>query len=128
MTHRTKRIAGGLSGLALLARLAVAVWPTSNPYPCRAKFDRVKVGMTRSEVIAMAGGSPGDYTIGEVISSSDISRDSTLPDPEQEQWLANDGELAIRFNADGVAESVRVWDVWLRRPSLLARLRSWLGL
>jgi hypothetical protein len=104
-----------------LAVTVVATWPRG-PRPCRATFEQVLEGMTFAEVCATVGGPPGDYARGDVICSSMVYEKGSA-------WWTDDAELCVHFDAQGRADLVSVGGVIsFRKPSVIERLRDWLGL
>ncbi|QEL16029.1 outer membrane protein assembly factor BamE [Limnoglobus roseus] len=113
-------------GLLLMAAVGVGIAYSVRPArSMRARFEQVKEGMTREQVIGLVG-PPGDYSAGD---GWPCPRSSIVYDLDFESWLGNDAELLIEFDDNGVAKDVRVWDVMeLPRQTLLERLRNSLGL
>jgi hypothetical protein len=62
MTRR-RVLFGLLLASAVLTCFAGWLWIASRPRVSLARFEQVKQGMTREEVIRTVGGSPGDYTM-----------------------------------------------------------------
>src|SRR5262249_25067880 len=107
MTRR--RVLCGLLLLsAVLACFAGWLWIVSGPRVRRAKFEQVKKGMTREEVIGIVGGPPGDYRTGEV--ELDQEPDEEFENlmfngkvllgkmrPRIEWWQGDDGTFWICF-------------------------------
>jgi hypothetical protein len=123
MTRR-RLLCGLLLASAVLACFAGWLWTTSGPRVTRARFEQVKEGMSRDEVIHTVGGPPGNY-----------SRDDTIGMPtglryhRYESWICDDGELAVRFDAAGTVSHAVVLDVWnLGSPTLTERIRRRLRL
>jgi hypothetical protein len=83
----------------------------------RARFEQVKQGMSREEVIRTVGESPRMYVEG------------------LEYWSCDDGWLLVEFDAYDVATyanvghlSLRPQEVPAEPPTLTERIRRWLGL
>jgi hypothetical protein len=88
-----------------------------------ARFERVKEGMSREEVIRTVG-PPGDY-------SSDQYLEKGFPDfSPSEIWASDEGFLLVDFDVGGTAREVRVSPLQPRQvpPPLTERIRRWLGL
>jgi hypothetical protein len=108
-----------LCGLLLSAVLVCSVgWLviTSSPRATRARFQQVKEGMSREEVIRMVGPPKEDY--------------SRHPDRRahtyiHERWLCDDGGLNIVFDDADRVVVVQVSE--LDPPPLTERIRRWLG-
>jgi hypothetical protein len=83
----------------------------------RARFNQVKEGMSREEVIRTVGGPPGDYSSSGYMPSND----------GLEQWSCDDGLLLVHFGDDGTA--TELWVFKMRQPpTFTERIRRWLGL
>ena len=113
-----------LCGLLLLSAVLAcfACWLVIGPNSMLKRFEQVKEGMTREEVIRTVGGPPGNYVSGIVY---------LKPRPEIfgfESWMCDDGELLVFFDDGGTATDVRVSDVITFVPTLTERIRCWLGL
>ena len=124
MTRR--RVLCGLLLLsAVLACFAGWLLIASHSRSMRARFEQVKEGMTRGEVIRTVGAPAGDYSGRDVILTGWSGRSW-----EHETWVCEDGELLVRFDAAGMATEVVVLDVEdpLGPPTLTERIRRWLGL
>jgi hypothetical protein len=108
----------------VLACFAGWLWMASHPRVTRAQFLQVKEGMSREEVIRIAGGVPGDYSRGQC-----VLQPSGLRYWQQQTWLCDDGELLVCFDDADSATSVDVRDVSTLPPlTLTERIRRWLGL
>jgi hypothetical protein len=119
-----RRVVVGLVVLALVAVLAVALWPRG-PRPCRATFEQVREGMTYDEVCATVGGPPGVYSTRldwPVIRSGP-------PELSHKEWVAADSKLYVII--DRVADRAIVVAIYEPPPdnrSPWDRLRDRLGL
>jgi hypothetical protein len=118
MTRR-RLLLGLLLASALLACFAGWLWVTSGARSMRARFEQVKEGMSREEVIRTVGVPPGDYS---------SSGGWTHLEHGSEQWSCDDGLLLVQFNDDGSATEVRVFKTRAPSPTLTERIRRWLGL
>jgi hypothetical protein len=111
-------------GVIVVIGIAVAL-----PRPARrelipANFARVEKGMSRSLVIAILGGPPGDYTNGRVQRSGESASQWAC-----EKWICNDGELRVLFDSDDMVRRVSAHPVTqLESPSLFSRIRSHFGI
>ena len=121
---RRRRVIAGL--VVAVAVAAVILWPRP-PRPCRATFEQVREGMTREAVIATVGGPPGDYTDGYHLNGW-VNLGGAGRQPTS--WIAADGVLAVRFDADGLAATVLVHDfiALSQPPTFWTLLRTRLGL
>jgi hypothetical protein len=81
----------------------------------RARFEQVKEGMSREDVIRAVGGPPGDYTI-----------DGGVPDEGQSYWRCDDGLLVVWFDDRGRAVQVDL-EVIPRPETFAEQIRRWLG-
>ena len=63
MTRR-RVLFGLLLASVVLAYFAGWLWMASGPRVTRERFEQVKKGMSREEVIRIVGGPPGDYGTG----------------------------------------------------------------
>ena len=130
MTRR-RLLCGLLLLSAVLACLGGWLVIASSHRVTRARFEQVKKGMSREEVIRTVGGPPGDYS-NAVYPYDDLPR--SFIGPNFYEWACDDGWLLVFFgdadNADmasDVVVSEPVRDL-LRRPTLTERIRRWLGL
>jgi hypothetical protein len=81
-----------------------------------ARFEQVKVGMSRDEVIRIVGGPPGDYSDG-------LSRRICTRSPWfYQSWLYDEGELLVRFDDADRATGV-VWRCG--PPTFTEQVRRW---
>jgi hypothetical protein len=125
MTRR-RILFGLLLASAALACFGGWLWMASGPRVTRARFEQVKKGMSREEVIHIVGGPPGDYSDGRAIPLF-VLRFYHVKD--YEQWLCDDGHLLVLFDDTGTATDVLLFHVSeARPPTLTEKIRSWLGL
>jgi hypothetical protein len=119
MTRR-RLLCGLLLASAVLVCFAGWLW-MRDPGVTGARFEQVKKGMTREEVIRTVGGPPGDYqTIGFSIAVR-------APDtPIYSSWVCDTGYLFVEFDEHGVATDVRLHTS--NAETLTERIRRWLGL
>jgi hypothetical protein len=120
MTRR-RILCGLLLFLALLACFAGWRWVTRDPQLTRARFEQVKEGMSREEVIRTVGRPPGDY-------SSDKYMEPLMPSTLLEIWACDEAFLVVQFDDAGTATEVRVEGIIGRPATLTERIRRWLGL
>jgi len=129
MTRR-RLLCGLLLASAVLACFAGWLWMADASKVTRARFERVKVGMSLDEVIRTVGGLPGDYGNWWVYTDGVRPQPVVRPTRYQE-WLCDDGCLAVHFDDADVATEVEVGDVprYVLRPlTRTERIRRWLGL
>lgn len=107
---------------------ATVAWFVTRPYPCRATFEQVRVGMTRDEVYSTVGGPPGVYGVPNTYRYKDVLCIHTWQAPDQ--GLAEDSLLMVSFADGGRVETATVLKAvtYQNAPPLLRRIRSWLGL
>jgi hypothetical protein len=111
--RRTRRwqLVGSVLGLFIVAALA-GLWWAAKPIPCHATFDRVRTGMTRSEIIA-AVGPPGWYARNHAEKDYGIvmpSQAGEIPPVVKgsEVWVAEDAQMVVYFDGQD-----RAWRVWV---------------
>jgi hypothetical protein len=123
MTRR-RLLCGLLLASAVLACFAGGLMIANARRVTRSRFEQVKKGMTREEVIRTVGGPAGDYAGRDVILSGFPGRSL-----DYETWVCADGELLVYFDDAGTATEVVVLDVEdpLGPPTLTERIRQWLG-
>jgi hypothetical protein len=95
----------------------------SGPRVTRERFDQVKKGMSREEVIRTVGGPPGDYSSGKALRAD---HDFSVDWDDYQTWLCDDGLLGVRFDDTATATEVAVIDI--SDATLIERIRRWLGL
>jgi hypothetical protein len=104
MTRR--RILCGLL-LASVVLACFAGWLVRGPWSMWARFEQVKEGMTREEVIRTVGLPPGHY--------SNSGYGETPPEVRfehgLEEWSCDDGVLMVQFDDRGTAKEVYVLDI-----------------
>jgi hypothetical protein len=138
MTRR-RVLFGLLLASVVLACLAGWLWLVNGRKMTLARFEQVKKGMTREEVIRTVGGPPGNYSRADEIYLLDraVSSHWTVDrfGTAQGLWVADDAELRVEFNDAGTATKVMVFPghfysgpVLLRPPTFTERIRRWLGL
>jgi hypothetical protein len=121
MTRR-RALCGLLLASALLTCFAGWLWIASLPRVTRARFEQVKKGMSREEVIRTVGGPPDDYSTGDVVWLSG-------PAVGYQRWICDDGELLVYFDGAETAEELVIFDVVYAGPrTFTERMRRWLGL
>ena len=81
-------------------------WPSGNK-PCRAKFERVQIGMAFEEVCALVGGTPGVYS-GRLDFPIMTSGPPALA---HKTWVAGDSTLYVCFDTEvNQAIAVAIYD------------------
>ncbi len=137
---RRNRLAVLLGIPVALVAAAVALWllwPRIAITP--ENGERIRLGMTRSEVEEILGGPPGDYAGPEAFAAAGrcgdpmdaravIRRWSGEPDERWQQWLSDDALVLVHLDAHGRVSATHVYSVSAYREPLLDRLRRWLGL
>jgi hypothetical protein len=110
---RRRKLLVALAALAVVAAGVVVLWPQPQPSSriTRENFDRIKVGMSRTEVEAILG-PPGDYRtrLGETDGTDVIGSPPWQPDwvdygPAIATWqplVSDTGERAIPETSAGV--------------------------
>ena len=124
MTRR-RVLCGLLLGSAVLAYFGGWLWIASKPQVTRARFEQVKEGMSREEVIRTVGGPPGDYREGRRPITPDLDRFFGVEDA---YWVCDEGILLVQFDNGDTATRVAVGDNTIEPPTLTERIRRWLGL
>jgi hypothetical protein len=122
--HRAVLRVAILAGMAVvcLAPVSVLCLP-ARPRLCRATFERVKVGMTCEQVWSTVGCAPGHYAEGVLVAPRSIW------DWGEETWVCSECELAVWYDSEGRVSQLHVWNVMhFSQPTLLQRIREWLGL
>jgi hypothetical protein len=122
MTRR-RLLCGLLLASAVLACFAGWLWIWTGSRDMRKRFEQVKEGMSREEIIRTVGHPPGDYSGGHSI----IGTPSLASNPDL-IWFTDDAWLVVGLEEDGTAASVRVLNVTPESPTLTERIRRWLGL
>jgi outer membrane protein assembly factor BamE (lipoprotein component of BamABCDE complex) len=120
MTRR-RVLCGLLLASAVLACFAGWLWVASRPRLTRERFEQVKKGMSREEVIRTVGRPSGDYTSGKYIAMQTAS-------PPHELWVCDEAILLVQFDNGDTATRVAVGDNTIQPPTLIERIRRWLGL
>jgi hypothetical protein len=132
---RRRAVGGLLLVSAVLTCFAGWLWMASGPRVTSARFEQVKKGMSREEVIRSVGGPPGDYTSGRIWTEASLvisgEQASLVISEEQgksyELWLCDDGPVVVWFDDRGRAVEVDV-EFIPRLETLTERIRRWLGL
>jgi hypothetical protein len=118
MTRR-RVLCGLLLASALLVGFAGWLVLACGPRTMQSRFEKVKKGMTREEVIRTVGGPPGDYADGR------ISVPNSAIVWEYECWTCDEGQMHVLFDDGGTVTKMILSDP---RPPLTERIRRWLGL
>jgi hypothetical protein len=111
---RSRLLVGLLLLSAVLACFAGWLWIESRPRGMWGRFEKVRVGMSREEVIHTVGGPPGDYSNGMTARRYPL-----------EFWATDEALLFVDYYADG---TVREVNVIILGKTLTDRIRRWLGL
>jgi hypothetical protein len=84
----------------------------------------IEIGMTQSEVEALLGAPPGNYSVGG------ISAHAIPPPPyRREDWIGDECAVDVYFDSSGNVIGVSVNPVFkVPRESMVAKIRRWLGL
>jgi hypothetical protein len=135
MTRR-RVLCGLLFASAVLACFAGWLWIADSHRVMRARFEQVKKGMTREEVIRTVGGPPGEPQPGTYLKANfkglaydDCweSHDGTLTVGwDDVVWGGYDATLVVRFDDVGTVKGRMIIDK--TPPTLTERIRRWLGL
>jgi hypothetical protein len=122
MTRR-RVLCGLLLASTVLTCFAGWLWMASGPRVTGARFEQVKKGMTRQEVIRTVGGPPGNYTTSDRFFGT-----------AQDLWVADGAELRVKFDDAGTATEVLVFSghiyygpVVLQPLTFTERIRRCLG-
>lgn len=105
--------------VVLLGLITAAIGPAvllSQPVqrtPCLARFNRVQMEMTRSEVTAKLGAPPVNVTVRD---------DESFGVRSWEEWVGPDGDCVVGFGSDGRVHYCRV-SPRLPKKSLWERVR-----
>jgi hypothetical protein len=121
MSKRSVLLGIALSLASVLGLVAGLEYLSETRRVTRARFERVKKGMSFEQVVQIVGRQPGDYTTG---------RYAILPHGirywKYKSWLCDEGQLLVWFNEDGTAVDVVVCDIDDFRPlTPIERLRRW---
>jgi hypothetical protein len=120
MLSRRRVLCGLLLASAVPVCFAGWLWIVGQPRSMGARFEQVKKGMTREEVIRIVGVPPGDY-------SSDKYMDMVMRPHAPGIWACDEAFLAVDFDDRGTATEVRLEEIG-RPPTLTERIRRWLRL
>lgn len=112
MTHR-RILFGLLLCLPLLACGVSLLWLANSGPVARARFEKVKEGMSRAEMIHTVGGPSNGY--------GSPSFELFIP---CEHWIGDDADLFVQFDDTGNALHV----FYRPQPTILERVRKWLGI
>jgi hypothetical protein len=129
MTRR-RILCGLLLASAVLMYFAFWLWIENSPKTTRARFEQVKKGMSREQVIRWVGGPPGDYSEGrgQPIGHRPVTWDDPKPYRYQ-TWVGDDAWMLVGFDEDDTVVRVAVQIVRQKsQPTLIERFRRWLGL
>ena len=123
------RIRWLLAMLAIIFFFVVAflAWPRK-PRFTKAHFDGLRRGMTKDQVIAFLGCSPGIYTHPETLYSAipdDISA-KDLFKSYPDTWCGPDGSVRVVFDESGLLWSADYYLHSDESPTFLQKIREWL--
>jgi hypothetical protein len=107
--------------LALALLLVGTLLPLVVPRRCpvnRAAFERMEVGMTQAEVLAILGGPPGDYLTRPNGWRRPHAK-SLPPAVLAERWMGDEGDVSVVFTPGGVVADVQFDAVPPDDPGLL---------
>jgi hypothetical protein len=98
--------------------------------------NRLKVGMTRGEVIQILGWPAGDYTngkghylfLGVTGTTADAWHPGTNPDKTNSSWCGEYGAIWAHFDDDGKLTETTYWHPREAPPSIWTRIKCWLKL
>jgi outer membrane protein assembly factor BamE (lipoprotein component of BamABCDE complex) len=121
MTRR-RVLCGLLLALALLACFAGWLWVTA-PRVTRERFEQVKEGMSREEVIRTLGGAVGEPGTQVGFNSDKWYRFNS------HEWHIDGAVLIVYFDDAGTVRDVTILDFPPPPPprTLFARIHNWLG-
>lgn len=92
-------------GISIVRVLATSQWKSRIN---RDGFDRIEVGMSPSEVETVLGATPGDYTVVKnalayylTFCSFRPPRDAESLPWEKQQWISDEGAIAVTFDCNG---------------------------
>ena len=128
----TKRRAAWVGAAAVAAVFAAPVgwWLLQPPGISRAGFERIRVGMTRREVEAILGEPEGRYRgtmAGRIIEEIPPAPDSG-DDGYSALWTNGYEYVFVDYRPDGTVARKRYIRMDGRHPTLIDRLKAWLGL
>jgi hypothetical protein len=100
---KRKRLAAVLVTVATGAVAVAVLWPW--PRVSRAKYDRIKLGMSRAQIDTLLGG-PGDFTTrATCVSASAEPAWEGAPEAwlgaATEAWRGDEGTIWVAFDASG---------------------------
>ena len=113
-----------LCGLLLLSVVLACftgwLWMASGPRITRERFEQVKKGMSREEVIRTVGGPPGNYSPLRAVPMLTPHRE------DFDEWICDGGYLVVFYDDANKAALVEIRRI--ASPTLTERIRHWLGL
>ena len=100
------------------------------------QHNRLKVGMTKDEVIRLLRCPPGDYTNGKgsylLLGSTGATMDrmdlGPGPGELRDWWCGSHGAIWAHFDDDGRLTGSMYWHARETPPNIWTRLRRWLNL
>jgi hypothetical protein len=115
MTSR-RTILGLLLCLVLLACGVGLIFLANSHKPTLtlARFEEVKAGMARREIIALVG-----------LPSRDVNIDGW---PLESTWLCEEANLLVEFDDADIATEIYIIPLPKNQPTFIERIRYWLGL
>jgi hypothetical protein len=123
---RRRRLSLALAGLIVLSIVTIALWP----WPDRAtreNYDRIEVGMTRAEVVALLGPS-GDYTTRRlsldprVFAELNPEEWKITENHKREEWFGDGGLLGVQYDSDSRVRAAIYMGVWWEKRTRLENL------
>jgi hypothetical protein len=131
MPHRRRLLAALLALVAGLLLFVGWCWVSRPRHRINeASFEHIWSGMTRAEVEAILGVPPGIYVPRELADAIDpinnwVAADS--PELQTETWWSSEGGVIVTFRRDGTVNTAQFIPVCFESPTLLERIKSWLG-
>jgi hypothetical protein len=120
---------GAIALLAIAATLAWFYWPQTQLK--LDSFDKVREGMTLSEIEALVGGPPGIYCSGGVTGTYcqgvPVKGVELAKEGMSREWVAESRSLFVAFDENNTATYV-VTGTPVRQRRFLDRVRGWLGM
>jgi hypothetical protein len=122
-------ITGVVVLLAVVTVMGLFIPRPRQPPISREQFERIEQGMSREEVETILGAPPGYYHTRHYCPK--IS--SSVPYVDFDFWVGDEGMVRVRFDDTGRAHWMQFQEITLldepwERPSLIDRMRTWLGL
>ena len=109
-----------LALLAVIGFLLIVHW--TSPQINRLTFDRIQIGMSESDLVALLNCRPGKYTtdsIASLIDGPNLSLHS-----RRRSWIGDGGAIVVTFDADGEVDGKSFLEA-RGDGGFLARVRQW---